>query len=194
MPRNPTSPAFKAAAAAVPETPAAQIESTGGAPLVNESPETEGEPEQTEEPEEELPSYEQLQSQLRDSREEVRRGAKISETLRQTVQELEKRLNQVEKSTISIKTTQPANRAASLPAPLALVPGENYFGPSQASIYLALVQGFTGSLDPLKLDDSRVNALADSFLGVSEVFYHRALRRRSFSINPAPVPTPTPES
>lgn len=59
---------------------------------------------------------------------------------------------------------------------------DKYTGPTQSQIYLALVGGFTSTIDPLKqLDDAKVKALAKSFLGMSEVFFKEAHSRQSFN-------------
>jgi hypothetical protein len=142
-------------------------------PLVNENVES-GTPGETEEKiEEPPPTYEQLQKQLADSREEVKRITKTAENLREASTQL-----MVERNALKAKASTPVPAA---PRSEAIIAPEDYTGPSQDEIYLSLVAGFTGRLDPLKLNDTAVKDLANSICGMSEVFYYAATRRASFS-------------
>lgn len=127
------------------------------------------------------PSADELQKQLEDSREEVSRMTKSMEILRGTVLERDQQVEALVNENSNLKNQAPVN---AVPAPRPLADDENYTGPTQKEIYLSLVSGMTGQLNPTKLDDRTVKDLAASFCGLSEVFFAAVSRRASF-IRPA---------
>lgn len=114
---------------------------------------------------------------LADSKEEVQRSAKHNERLvnalktkDQQVDQLNEKLKVAKKTIIETPGSVSENRAEDA----------SYTGPSQKEIYLSIVQGMMGAIDPSKLSEKVVQDMSASVLGMSEVFFHKASRRVSF--------------
>lgn len=138
----------------------------------------------------------ELRAALRDSREEAKRLNKINANLLQSVntarQETEAVKRQVAAGTTQIpqrtgpregEITGGAQRQPQAPARLA--PPDHYIGPSLKEVYLAVVGSLLRNSQPKS--DADTKSLGMNALGLSEVFYHLATQRRSFSPAPAPL-------
>lgn len=118
--------------------------------------------------EKEPETLESVSRQLKDAREETARSKKHTENLLATIKDQSARIERLEKKA---ERVQPDNESE-------FKEDELYEGPSLEDIYLAIVTGCFANGIPK--NDQFVTDLANSTLGMAEIFFHRATRRNSF--------------
>lgn len=103
-----------------------------------------------------------------------RHNADIASKLAQLQQFLDNRNEQASQP----KSPQARGKAQPAAPVEALIPTGDYAGPGLKEVYLAVLQGLVQKL-PIT-NDTQVDALAQHAIGISEVAFHKLIRRPNF--------------
>jgi hypothetical protein len=130
-------------------------------------------------------NYEEAMKALSDAREENRRTLATNQALRQSLQQAQDSSSKwkAETDTLDEEITKLkdalAHSSGAMP-PTSLQARPNYNGPSMKDVYLSIVEGMFAHQNVNALNDATVKNMAQSAIGIAELFYHAAIRRPSF--------------